>query len=399
MSYRYTPDAAAWLGFVAEGRALLVGGSLEGDLVNELWARLHAGAPALLELLTARGLQATPPFALVEPAEGGVRVIVRGEATVTVGAESISGAGAATWIERVLPEGSVELISAAADRAAVALPLVHGVARTSRIESLSGPHRHTPVTARATETPTARESSPDPAPAPNPDPAPAPSVASESTIVHEGLDAERDAPVTPPVAAAPSEAEAEAEGYDYLFGATMYRSVKDAAVEAAPVDGVDDAPVEHPSSTADDGLGDHDGETMFVSKIDRPRGRTKRSDGAPPPPVQASPVLVLPTGVKQQLDSPLVLGRAPSISGVPAGELPRLVPLAGGDQDLSRNHARVELQGGTVVVTDLHSKNGTTVTLPGSGPVRLRGGDPTPVIAGTVIELGGVVTVTIEDSL
>ncbi len=405
MSYRYTPDAAAWLAFVAEGRALLVGGSLDGDQVDSLWSRLQGGASALLEVLTARGLQSTPPFALAEPAESGMRVIVRGDATVTVGAESMTGAGAATWIERVLPHGPVELTINGADRTAVALPIGLGVVRASRIESVTVPHDGDVPVPRTVETP-AGEKAPaveeiraaEAPAAPESPPSPTvPVLASETTIVHESLAAEGEAPA----AAVHVDPPGESNGYDYLFGATMYRSVKDAAVEAELVDVVDDPAAEHPPSTTDDGLGDHDGETMFVSKLDRPRGRAKRADGAlaESPPVQASPVLVLPTGVKQQLDAPLVLGRAPSVSGVPAGELPRLVPLTGGDQDLSRNHVRVELQGGTVVVTDLHSKNGTIVTLPGSGPVRLRGGEPTPVIAGTVIELGGVVIVTIEDSL
>ena len=42
------------------------------------------------------------------------------------------------------------------------------------------------------------------------------------------------------------------------------------------------------------------------------------------------------------------------------------------DQDISRTHARVALEGGTVVVTDLHSRNGTLVALPGKEPQKLR---------------------------
>ena len=42
-----------------------------------------------------------------------------------------------------------------------------------------------------------------------------------------------------------------------------------------------------------------------------------------------------------------------------------------------------------MVVTDLHSRNGTHVVAPGKAPVKLRAGEPTPVLAGTVVDLGG----------
>jgi hypothetical protein len=48
----------------------------------------------------------------------------------------------------------------------------------------------------------------------------------------------------------------------------------------------------------------------------------------------------------------------------------------------------VALEGDTVVVTDLRSRNGTSVVLPGKSPQLLRADEPTPVIPGTVIDLG-----------
>jgi pSer/pThr/pTyr-binding forkhead associated (FHA) protein len=104
--------------------------------------------------------------------------------------------------------------------------------------------------------------------------------------------------------------------------------------------------------------------------------------------------LELPSGSRQPLDVPVVLGRAPSVAGVPASALPHLVTLVG--DDISRNHVRVAVEGGTVVVTDLHSSNGTIVVVPGRSPEKLRGGEPTPVIAGTLIDLGGGVTMRVR---
>jgi len=72
--------------------------------------------------------------------------------------------------------------------------------------------------------------------------------------------------------------------------------------------------------------------------------------------------------------------------------MPRLLTVGSIEQDISRNHARFALEGGTVVVTDLHSRNGTMVILPGKDPQKLRAGEPTAVIVGTTVDLGGGVT-------
>jgi pSer/pThr/pTyr-binding forkhead associated (FHA) protein len=98
------------------------------------------------------------------------------------------------------------------------------------------------------------------------------------------------------------------------------------------------------------------------------------------------------------LDRPVLIGRSPSVSQVSGGSMPRLMIVGTGDQDISRNHAQVALEGDTVVVTDLHSRNGTLVVLPGKSPQKLRAGEPTAVIVGTVIDLGGGVTITVVGS-
>jgi hypothetical protein len=425
MTFRYAPGTPEWVGLVADHRALLIGGGPSSDLIEALWARLGGGAPLLLEQLTAAGLQATPPFALVEPADEGLRVIVRGSATVTVEGDSVTGGAAATWIERILPMGPVEIHTVASDRSARTLPLVRGVVATARLVSsgaavqdggLDVPAALASSAAPASfaAAPASTDSAPragapsaaEPVPVVADSPAAGQSAApSESTIVHENLDLQ-PAASEHTLARATSDSATESTDYDYLFGATVYRSVHDAVVEPESVDSdLPGSPSDDFGATANATIaGDHDGETMFVSKHDRIRARGARGaavsepSASEPPPPAPQPVVVLSTGATHHLDTPLVLGRAPSVSGVPAAELPRLVPLTGGDHDLSRNHVRVEVQGGTVVVTDLNSKNGTTVALPGSGPVRLRGGEPTPVIAGTAIELGGVVTIMIEET-
>lgn len=102
--------------------------------------------------------------------------------------------------------------------------------------------------------------------------------------------------------------------------------------------------------------------------------------------------LQLPDGRTEPIDGTVVVGRAPSLNRVGAGRVPRLVTVDSVEHDISRNHVQLTVEGGTVVVTDLHSRNGTLIALPGKAPQKLRAGAPTSVIAGTVIDLGSGVT-------
>jgi hypothetical protein len=188
------------------------------------------------------------------------------------------------------------------------------------------------------------------------------------------------------VPTAESEAAAPA-GYDYLFGETVIRNVSDAAVLP---------PGDEPESS-----GDHDGHTVLTSDLAKLRGRRKpaAASAAPVPvPVPVAKLsVVLPDGSAELLDQPILIGRAPSASQVPGGKLPRLVTIGGDDPDISRTHVRIVDEGGTVVVTDLHSRNGTLTTLPGKSQQKLRDGEPTSVIPGTIIDLGGGITLAVKE--
>ena len=99
-----------------------------------LWPHLDGDdpMPQVLDRLTARGLAATPPFALVVRDANGasVRVVARGGVTVRVGETAISGAGVSTWAERVVDAGN-SVITVVADSAASnaphELPVVDGI--------------------------------------------------------------------------------------------------------------------------------------------------------------------------------------------------------------------------------------------------------------------------------
>lgn len=138
-----------------------------------------------------------------------------------------------------------------------------------------------------------------------------------------------------------------------------------------------------------------DDRTVVVDEIARLRAR--RGVAAPPPPAAPrAPALSLelPDGSLESLDTVVIVGRAPTVPA--SGPASRVVRLAG-DGDISRTHARVAVEGGTVVVTDLGSRNGTVVRIPGRPAQRLRDGEPTPVLVGTVIDFGGGVELRVRE--
>ena len=107
--------------------------------------------------------------------------------------------------------------------------------------------------------------------------------------------------------------------------------------------------------------------------------------------------LRLSTGDVVTLDRGVLLGRSPKLNAdLPPGERPHLVRVPSPENDISRNHVEVVLEGWHVLVRDLGSTNGTTVALPGQPPVRLRPSDSQVVEPGTVVTLADEVTLTYE---
>ena len=107
--------------------------------------------------------------------------------------------------------------------------------------------------------------------------------------------------------------------------------------------------------------------------------------------------LRLSTGDVVTLDRGVLLGRSPKLNAdLPPGERPHLVRVPSPENDISRNHVEVVLEGWHVLVRDLGSTNGTTVTLPGQPPVRLRPGDSQVIEPGTVVTLADEVSLTFE---
>lgn len=92
-------------------------------------------------------------------------------------------------------------------------------------------------------------------------------------------------------------------------------------------------------------------------------------------------------GTKYLLSKPLILGRLPA-APLRGDRAVNLVVLASPDGVVSSTHARVEVLGDVVVVTDLRSTNGTRVINPGQSPVLLAPGDSMALGVGAIIDLG-----------
>jgi hypothetical protein len=108
--------------------------------------------------------------------------------------------------------------------------------------------------------------------------------------------------------------------------------------------------------------------------------------------------LRLSTGDFVTLDRGVVLGRAPEAPQGNDPDRPHVVQIASPENDISRTHLEVRLDGWHVLVTDLDSTNGTVVTLPGQPPLRLRANDPMAIEPGTVVSLADEVTFVYEVS-
>lgn len=109
--------------------------------------------------------------------------------------------------------------------------------------------------------------------------------------------------------------------------------------------------------------------------------------------------LAVSTGGVVPLDRGILLGRAPKVNAdLPPSSRPHLVRLASADNDISRNHAEIILEGWHVLVRDLGSTNGTTVTLPGQEPVRLRPTEDFGIEPGAILTLADEVSLTYEVS-
>jgi len=102
-----------------------------------------------------------------------------------------------------------------------------------------------------------------------------------------------------------------------------------------------------------------------------------------PPSSPAGWTLELPDGRRVSVDGAVSLGRDPA-----SEQGGTLVPIVDPARSMSKTHARFDLAGGGVTVTDLHSTNGTRIESEAASTVSVAPGSPTPVPEGATVVLG-----------
>ncbi|WP_345752258.1 FHA domain-containing protein [Microbacterium rhizophilus] len=110
----------------------------------------------------------------------------------------------------------------------------------------------------------------------------------------------------------------------------------------------------------------------------------------------------LSTGETIELVRPVIVGRRPRSTRTAGADVPQLVAVESPQNDISRNHIEIGSDGETVVVTDLHTTNGTVLYRSGllgasADPVRLHPGEQTVVVSGDVVDIGDGIRITFED--
>ncbi|MCU4185609.1 FHA domain-containing protein [Acidiferrimicrobium sp. IK] len=506
-----TYEPGDWAALAGPDTWVMVAVAIDDPVVQRVWEVVRSGTDlsSLLEALGATDLRAMPGFAIahVGPAGAGVSLLARGEVAILASGEvEVDGREVTTWAERSVRPIPQELVLDAVPGGAssLSLPLVEGVVQAGRlvlhlaVGLRPAVGRHPAVGQYATpDAATLRAfddacgasdqhlpaDPPVPAPVSNDDP-PAPVLGDDrSASAVEDAD--------------PQDLPFAGEGvrrYQHLFGATVRRSVEDAAIRPATPEVLSTSPdtvsapaattpmedeeavsvpppsssptAELPAPTLIDALPWAPlGDAPPPAPVPAPRPVDLSTLPPPtwPPPTLPSPtpplpnsllagvsfpmeemtvrrdampslvparevpsvlattcpaghlnppeaercrtcvaliaeqepvavprpplgVLRLSTGDIVMLDRGVVMGRSPRSNAAIGGDGPHLVKLGAGS-DISRNHARIDLDGWHVLVTDLASTNGTWLLRDGRDPERLRSNHPTAISPGTTVSL------------
>ncbi|RLK52377.1 FHA domain-containing protein [Microbacterium telephonicum] len=284
--YRPAAEAGAWRIAVSETALAALSPTVTDLAVETVWRRVgDGGIGAIIEALTGAfgtSLSAIPPFALAVLEGDAVRVAVRGPVEVLVetggGTEQISGAGVATWTERLVP--GVRTVGIALEGAVAepgGLPIVSGVVAATAVTltvggsatrrpAASAPAARSggsapaapvtvpdaagevPVAPPVTAAPAERVAAPESTPHPEPESAPSPEPVSEPVeVATTGVDT-----LLPLATDAGAEPAAVADEYDLLWGETVARPISAAASIAEPDDASTDAGAGAPPESDDD---------------------------------------------------------------------------------------------------------------------------------------------------
>lgn len=348
-----TEGRDGWVEFTRAGVHVLAKG--DDALRDRLTSALAAAggdppADVLTDELTSGGVRRAPDFAIVDETDG--RVLVRGAARVLLTAadgttREVVAPARAPWIDEDLDEGTA-----------------------TAVLSTGEPE---PVPAQPVRTPESMAPA-----AVSPEMAPVPTPGEPAADVSE--------PGRTP--------DADAAGHpQFVDGHLVGPRVAPAAPSRVGADGSLEELAPQDAASSVEGAAHGPGPSTGVLPVAGEAPETSEPEPSRPP-----ARLVLPTGEVVDLDRGVLLGRAPRASaGIGAPGEPHLVRVASPDNDISRSHVEVYPEGPQVIVRDLGSTNGTTLTAPDGASRRMAPGEPQAIEPGTTIRLAGKVAVVLGD--
>jgi len=101
--------------------------------------------------------------------------------------------------------------------------------------------------------------------------------------------------------------------------------------------------------------------------------------------------------VLSALEVPVILGRRPRAPRIIQNVSPRLIVVNSPGKLVSGSHLGIRQLGSSLIVTDLHTTNGSMVTIPGLPARRMRQDESVVVTAGTQVDIGdGIILYILE---
>jgi len=109
--------------------------------------------------------------------------------------------------------------------------------------------------------------------------------------------------------------------------------------------------------------------------------------------------VLISTGASFVLDRTAIVGRRPRASRVSGHDVPQLITVPSPQQDISRSHLELRLEGWHVVALDMGTTNGTTLLRPGMEPLRLRPREGVVVTDEDRIDLGDGIQLLLTEAV